>query len=128
IRCGSQASTRSWKRCAATASRRGGRGREGPGAGERRLFGIYSLAAPLCYILAKRDVMASSIPFEQDPDPYADRRVYPRVPVALPAFLQAGGKRHSVQVLDLSAGGAKLNCAISLASGTAVLLDCGTLR
>jgi len=72
--------------------------------------------------------MASSIPFEQDPDPYADRRVYPRVPVALPAFLQAGGKRHSVQVLDLSAGGAKLNCAIDLASGTAVLLDCGTLR
>lgn len=71
--------------------------------------------------------MASSSPLPEDRDPYADRRVYPRVPVALPAFLQANGERHSVQVLDLSAGGAKLNCALSLPSGTAVILDCGGL-
>jgi hypothetical protein len=45
----------------------------------------------------------------------------------LPAFLQANGERHFVQVLDLSAGGAKLNCALSLPSGTAVTLDCGAL-
>ena len=72
-------------------------------------------------------MMAGSLPIPQDSDPYADRRVYPRVPVALPAFLQAGGRRHAVQILDLSAGGAKLNCPISLASGTPVVLDCGTL-
>jgi hypothetical protein len=45
----------------------------------------------------------------------------------LPAFLQAGGERHAVRILDLSAGGAKVDCAVSLPSGTAVILDCGTL-
>jgi hypothetical protein len=49
------------------------------------------------------------------------------VPVALPAFLQANGKRHAVQILDLSPGGAKLDCPASLPTGTAVILDCGTL-
>lgn len=70
--------------------------------------------------------MANSVPSPQD---YADadRRVYPRVPVALPAFLQADGERHAVQLLDLSRGGAKLNCPTSLSVGTAVILDCGTL-
>ena len=71
--------------------------------------------------------MASPVPTPQDREPYADRRAYPRVPVALPAFLQAGGERHSVQILDLSPGGAKLDCPASLAVGTAVILDCGTL-
>jgi hypothetical protein len=71
--------------------------------------------------------MASSAPSPQDRDPYADRRVYPRVPVALPAFLQANGERHAVQVLDLSPGGAKLNSPANLSAGTAVILDCGTL-
>jgi hypothetical protein len=63
----------------------------------------------------------------QENDPFADRRVYPRVGVALPAFLQADGARHAVHLLDVSAGGAKLSCPVSLASGTAVMLDCGTL-
>jgi hypothetical protein len=68
--------------------------------------------------------MASSPPTPED---FADRRVYPRVPVALPAFLEAVGERHHVQILDLSAGGAKLNFAASLPIGTAVTLDCGVL-
>jgi hypothetical protein len=72
-------------------------------------------------------MMASSVHPPQDRDPYTDRRVYPRVPVALPAFLQANGERHSVQILDLSPGGAKLDCPASLSVGTAVTLDCGTL-
>ena len=71
--------------------------------------------------------MASPAPTPQDPDPYEDRRAFPRVPVAMPAFLQANGERHSVHLLDLSAGGAKLACPAVLASGTAVVLDCGTL-
>lgn len=71
--------------------------------------------------------MASSVPTTPDCDPYADRRVYPRVPVALPAFLQANGERHAVHILDLSAGGAKLNCPVDLATGTPVILDCGTI-
>ena len=58
---------------------------------------------------------------------YEDRRAYPRVPVAMPAFLQANGQRHAVHLLDLSAGGAKLNCPATLPIGTAVILDCGTL-
>jgi hypothetical protein len=70
--------------------------------------------------------MASSAPTSDD-TPFADRRAYPRVEVALPAFLQAEGERHAVQLLDLSAGGAKLDCAVALPSGTAVTLDCGTL-
>lgn len=60
-------------------------------------------------------------------DPFADRRAYPRVEIALPALLQAGSTRHAVQLLDLSAGGAKLNCPIGLQTGTEVMLDCGTL-
>jgi hypothetical protein len=72
-------------------------------------------------------MMASSVPAPEDSDPYADRRVYPRVAVALPAFLQANGERHAVQLLDLSPGGAKLDCLAKLATGTAVTLDCGTL-
>jgi hypothetical protein len=71
--------------------------------------------------------MGSSVPSPQDSSPYDDRRVYPRVPVAMPAFLQANGERHAVHLLDLSAGGAKLNCPASLPTGTAVILDCGTL-
>jgi len=71
--------------------------------------------------------LANSASSPPDNDPYADRRVYPRVEVALPAFLQAGGERRAVQILDLSAGGAKLDCPDSLPTGTAVILDCGTL-
>lgn len=72
-------------------------------------------------------MMASTVPSPQDFDPYADRRVYPRVPVALPAFIQVNGERHAVQIVDLSAGGARLNCPARLAVGTAIVLDCGTL-
>lgn len=72
-------------------------------------------------------MMASTLPTPPDSDPFADRRVYPRVPVALPAFIQVDGQRHFVQIVDLSAGGAKLNCAANLAVGTAIVLDCGTL-
>lgn len=71
--------------------------------------------------------MTKPQPALHDQDPFADRRVYPRVPVALPAALQAGGERHSVQLLDVSAGGAKLRCAVCLPVGTAVTLDCGSL-
>ena len=71
--------------------------------------------------------MANPVPSPQDVDPYADRRVYPRVPVALPAFLQANGGRHAVHILDLSSGGAKLSCPAALSTGTEVTLDCGTL-
>jgi hypothetical protein len=68
--------------------------------------------------------MASTVP---SPDDFADRRAYPRVAVALPAFLEASGERHHVQILDLSAGGAKLSCAVALGVGTVVTLDCGML-
>jgi hypothetical protein len=72
-------------------------------------------------------MMAKPEPAPRDQDPYADRRVYPRVPVALPAALQAGAERHSVQLLDVSPGGAKLNCHARVPVGTAVTLDCGSL-
>jgi len=62
-----------------------------------------------------------------DHDPFEDRRATPRVRVALPAFLQADGARQPVQILDLSAGGAKLTCGVEYAAGTTVFLDCGTL-
>ena len=71
--------------------------------------------------------MAKPAAAPEDRSPYEDRRVYPRVPVAMPAFLQAGGERHAVQLLDLSPAGAKLACSASLPVGTAVVLDCGTL-
>jgi hypothetical protein len=71
--------------------------------------------------------MASSAPIPEGSVPYEDRRAYPRVGIALPAFLQANGKRYSVQLLDVSAGGAKLSCAMNLVTGSEVTLDCGTL-
>ncbi len=71
--------------------------------------------------------MASSDPNPEGVAPYEDRRAYPRVPVAMPAFLQANGERHFVHLLDLSAGGAKLKCPAILRTGTEVVLDCGTL-
>ena len=71
--------------------------------------------------------MTDSDPSFREDDAYADRRAYPRVTVALPAFLQANGERHAVQILDLSSGGAKLNCLTRLPVGTAVILNCGTL-
>jgi PilZ domain len=72
-------------------------------------------------------MMASSVPSPEDSADYADRRAHARVAVALPAFLQAKGERHSVLLVDLSPAGAKLNCPATLAVGTAVTLDCGTL-
>lgn len=66
-------------------------------------------------------------PSPEDSASYEERRAYPRVPVAMPAFLQANGKRHAVHLLDLSAGGAKLACSATFPTGTAVILDCGTL-
>jgi len=72
-------------------------------------------------------MMATPAPNPRDSAPYEDRRAYARVAVAMPAFLQANGKRHAVQLLDLSAGGAKLKCPAALPTGTAVVLDCGSL-
>lgn len=72
-------------------------------------------------------MMAAPARNSQDSVPYEDRRAYPRVPVAMPAFLQANGERHAVHLLDLSVGGAKLKCSATLLAGTAVVLDCGTL-
>lgn len=71
--------------------------------------------------------MTSPTPARANHDSFEDRRATPRVRVALPAFLQADGVRQSVQILDLSSGGAKLTCASEFAVGTAVFLDCGSL-
>lgn len=71
--------------------------------------------------------MQPSTTARDDDQSYEDRRATPRVRMALPAFLQANGARHSVQILDLSSGGAKLTCAAELAAGETVFLDCGTL-
>lgn len=70
--------------------------------------------------------MASSAAPDHDRDQFADRRAHPRVSVALPAFLEINGVRQSVQMLDLSAGGVRLNCTSIFPVGTAVMLDCGT--
>ena len=62
-----------------------------------------------------------------EPSPFADRRASPRVAVALPAFVRVGEERHAVQLLDLSSGGAKLDCPRDLAVGGAIALDLGAL-
>lgn len=87
----------------------------------------YSVSTCLLPAESKRDTMTNPQAVPTDPDPFADRRVHPRVMVALPAFLQANRARHSVQILDLSSGGAKLTCAAAVAIGSHVLLDCGSL-
>lgn len=70
--------------------------------------------------------MAISAPRTESSDAYVNRRTYARTALFLPAFLQANGERHSVHLLDLSAGGAKLKCHANVSVGTAVILDCGT--
>ncbi len=70
--------------------------------------------------------MAFSATPAEPHDPYAERRLYARTQLSLPAFLQANGERYSVHLLDLSAGGAKLKCPAEISVGTAVVLDCGT--
>ncbi|GAA3998296.1 PilZ domain-containing protein [Sphingomonas humi] len=61
-----------------------------------------------------------------EPDPYAAQRQHRRVQVALPAFLVIGGRRYSVQILDLSAGGAKIDCGTALVvAGASVTLNWG---
>ncbi len=71
--------------------------------------------------------MTRNIAAREEQESFEDRRATPRVRVALPAFLQGPGARLSVQILDLSAGGAKLTCSTEFAVGSSVLLDCGTL-
>ena len=71
--------------------------------------------------------MAGASPDGQKIDPFADRRLYSRTELALPAFLQGNGKRHAVHLIDVSAGGAKLSCPANLEVGNPVVLDCGTL-
>lgn len=59
-------------------------------------------------------------------DPFADRRSHPRVRVAMPAFLGVGAARLKVQVVDLSAGGAKLHGSdLPPLTGRGVALDVG---
>src|SRR4051794_10253589 len=89
---------------------------------------VYSLARCLCYVvIATREIsMTNSVPSPEDSADHVDRRAYARVSLALPAFLQAYEERYAVQLVDLSAGGAKLTCPASLSPGTAVILDCGT--
>ena len=55
-----------------------------------------------------------------EPDPYVDQRQHPRVSVALPAFLILGGRRYPVQIVDLSSGGAKVDCGAALVVAGAV--------
>ena len=61
-----------------------------------------------------------------EPDRFVDQRQHPRVSVALPAFLILGGRRYPVQILDLSSGGAKVDCGTALVvAGAVVTLNWG---
>ena len=61
-----------------------------------------------------------------EPDPFVDQRQHPRVSVALPAFLILGGRRYPVQIVDLSSGGAKVDCGAALVvAGAVVTLNWG---
>ena len=71
-------------------------------------------------------MMATPLPSPEDCAVHDNRRAYPRVPVALPAFVHANGTRYAVQLLDLSPGGAKLKTNAIFPIGTEVILDCGT--
>src|SRR5580765_4916991 len=71
--------------------------------------------------------MASVAPSPEGFVAHDERRTHPRAFVALPAFVHVGEERYSVQLLDLSPGGAKLKGAKVFSAGTKVKLDCGTL-
>jgi len=71
--------------------------------------------------------MATSIPLPEASADFENRRRYPRMEVALPAFVHFGGERYSVQIVDLSPGGAKVKIDAILPVETAVTLSSGTL-
>jgi hypothetical protein len=68
----------------------------------------------------------TALPASAEPDRFVDQRQHPRVSVALPAFLIIGGRRYPVQIVDLSAGGAKVDCGQALVvAGAVVTLNWG---
>ena len=72
-------------------------------------------------------MMATPVPSADDPAAHEDRRSYPRIAVALPAFVHADGERHPVQLVDLSPEGAKVKGNAVFPVGTQVRLSSGTL-
>ena len=94
-----------------------------PHRGLKRIFSFWKASrSSLSQIM-----IPNAVPLSEDP--FADRRAAPRVGVALPGFMTTATARTSVQLLDVSAGGAKLAYgADDLTVGTVIKLDCGMVR
>ena len=71
--------------------------------------------------------MATSIPLPEASADFENRRRYPRMEVALPAFVHVGDERYSVQIVDLSPGGAKVKIDVTLPVEAQITLSSGTL-
>ncbi len=56
-------------------------------------------------------------------DTYAERRIYTRMPVEIPAILQGGIVKESCKVLDFGQGGARVACSDKLDISDSVDLE-----
>jgi len=58
----------------------------------------------------------------------ADKRNFPRVPIALPVFLESAGTQLSARLANLSRSGALVESSATLPAGSHVLFNCGTIQ
>jgi hypothetical protein len=59
---------------------------------------------------------------------WAEQRAAERLPVSLPAYLEVGGSQQSARLHNIAAGGAMIDTAAELATGTRLRFSCGTIR
>jgi len=57
-----------------------------------------------------------------------EHRHWPRIPLWLAASVRSGLAQHNAKLLNVSRGGALIETATPLASGTHVRVDCGALQ
>ena len=57
-----------------------------------------------------------------------EKRAAPRIPVALPALIGTYDGQHSARIHNLSRGGALIEAAVPLRTGSQIRFNCGTIE
>jgi hypothetical protein len=59
---------------------------------------------------------------------WVEQRASERLPVSLPAYLEVRGEQHSAKLHNIGSGGAMIETAAQLGTGTRIRFSCGTIR
>lgn len=57
----------------------------------------------------------------------ADERLWPRIPVAVPASIASAGQNFTARLANIAPGGAMLETSAELDVGAAAIFQCGTI-